>query len=280
MLECIVQLEGGFKTLSRDGTKDPMTLFGIIDSVWARSTHQHIEIARKEMKTIGLQCEPYPHNTKKYQAHDRPKQTISDKGLITFNEGREKAIGLLFKEYLQAPRFDQYPEFIQLHLLDFGINKGPARARWALVDAMLETGALKKDELNKWFEAKYETPMSPKNLLTAKQAVSNDIFRAHNPGSWYADADLVSLLELHLQKLKPEEQKSLVKAYGHAREEYYNARVNLQPAQATHLEGWLKRIKHINACSLADIDTNAQTQETTKLPTSGPRTAQKSIPHR
>lgn len=279
MLECIVELEGGFKSKSRDGTRDPMTLFGVIDSVWARLTHQPLESARREMKAIGLQCEPYPKNPQKYQAHNRPHPGISDRGLTLFNEGREKAINLLHAEYLKAPGFDQYPEFIQLHLLDFGINKGPARARWALVDAMLQTGILKKSELANWYEAKYETPMRPENLLSAASCVKDESFRGKGPGSWYCSADTTSLLELHLRDITPSQQAALIKAYGQSRTDYYNARVSAWPAQKTHLEGWLKRVNHINACALADLETpqpqhhhTPATQPHTPRPHKGPGT--------
>ena len=298
MLSRIIEREGGFKSKSLNGTNDPITLFGVIDEVWARLSRKipsddpakpaEINKARAEMQPLGHLCEPFekPKKGVAFQAHARPKPDISLEELSIFNDTREKALQFLHKEYFIKPGLDQYPEFIQLHLLDFNVNKGSGAARWALTEALYKTKILPIDEVKKLPH------------LSAKQAADKDAFSFtnHNPNSIYASLKANDILLPCLKKLEADaassdphtqqgaykKQEALIKAYGEARTSYYHARVHHEHAQQTHSAGWLNRVKEMNTYSLADLAVmkNTPTPEIPSTATHPPATKKIVTQHR
>lgn len=262
--EWMPRAEGGYVRAKVTGShqNDRETLFGVTDAVWlahlrgmpdaevaqlspgvARhvreiqanptlgEVHDLLRAVARNLTPFGGGQHP-DGQPARAQGIDLPNRNAAQRAdLATM---RRLTADILMEDYVVNPGFDAFPPAIAAHLVDFGVNKGNARARWALAEALHDTGHLP--------DAAYRR--MPHLSLTQVVDPNRTVF-ASGPGAWFARESTSDALLAYTQDLSPAEQRQLVARFNHHRVAYNNHRGEIEPGFAQFVPGLNARVERL-----------------------------------
>lgn len=280
--------EGGYtqRTPLANGRTDPETLFGVIDTNWLRELDalspsqiarlspgvarhvreiqaapesQKLTEVRELMRAIATNFVPFSGATEREgmppraTGEVRPGRSAAQLADIESMQGLTADI--LMQRYVRDPGFDRFPQFISAHLIDFGVNKGPARARWALAESLHDIGVLPDDV---WQRMPH---------LTGAQVVDLEgTTFSGGVGSVFAGTAINDALLPYVQDLSPAQQRELVASFSDHRREYHAERARLQPGFERFVPGLNARVERLEDYQRDSLGFGESARETRRPP--------------
>lgn len=275
--EMVLPLEGGYTPEHRNNAGsviDPETLFGVtinnltpylreLDSTAGMSP----EIARRVrtiidapndqtarthtrelMRYVGgllraVETDTTPADGIPPRSNHRTRDGLSAAQSADVSSMQNITFGVYYDKFVVEPGFDRYPDYIVPYLVDFGINAGQPRARWALSKAMREAGIFSEGAAAA-NEAEWRGDLP---YLTSSQANGRAIFRSDGAGAAYANNTTNDTLieRLNNPDITDQQRANLISRFNTWRITYYNVLAEESPAFQRYLDGWTNRTNHM-----------------------------------
>ena len=140
----------------------------------------------------------------------------------------------LYQRYVQRPGFNVFPDFIEARLVDFAVNKGNARARWGLAEALHDTGLMPDSAYNR-------IP----HLTDAQVVDLNRNVFSSGPGAWFASTAANDTLLPYTRNLTPAQQDRLVQSFNQHRIDYHHDRGRLEEGFERFVPGLDARVQRL-----------------------------------
>lgn len=139
------------------------------------------------------------------------------------------AYGHYYQKYVNDSGFGRYPSRIQDDVVDFGINGGIPRARWATVKAMREANIITEEEFRTF------------PYVTSSQANGRGAFGSDGPGAGYSDPAINNRILAHLDDASPSQLAAMEGRYHVWQRTYYQVLAQEDPDFSRYLDGWMAR---------------------------------------
>jgi|GEM_PF-6372966 len=273
--EMVLPSEGGYAPQilnDRGGVVDPETLFGVTINNWipylrnlTNTTSLPTEIrervdavrnaadgsaAEREatqtlLRYTGAMLTPMRGQS---ASGDIPARSLHSPRLSEDTAAVEAVQGLAFdvyySRYVSGPGFNEFPAPLVPYLVDFGINGGTPRARWALAKAMREAGVLSEGTAAENEALWRDHPDYP--YISSSTANNRSTFGDGNVGEPYADRDLNAALLDDLRDASPQQLANVISRFNTWRLVYYQSLADESTGHKRFLPGWRNRVSEVH----------------------------------
>ena len=154
------------------------------------------------------------------------------------------AFDVYYSRYVSGPGFNEFPAPLVPYLVDFGINGGTPRARWALAKAMREAGVLSEGTAAENEALWRDHPDYP--YISSSTANNRSTFGDGNVGEPYADRDLNAALLEDLREASPQQLANVISRFNTWRLVYYQSLADESTGHKRFLPGWRNRVSEVH----------------------------------